>query len=66
MTLMPIYTAMWEWKAATRNQSQVTAEEMRLARMLWSASEDKQQKERSRPQKSVVKRLLTSLGHAGA
>jgi hypothetical protein len=66
MTPMPIYTAQWVMKLAMRDQRQIVAEEMRLARVLWSASEARQPKEQSRPQKSALKRLLTSVGLAGA
>jgi hypothetical protein len=64
--LMPIYTAGWEWKLATRDQRLVEAEQARVARVHWSAREDRQQDERPRPQRSPLKRLLTSLRYAGA
>jgi hypothetical protein len=66
MTLMPMYTAQWVVKLAARDQRQVAAEEMQLAREFWSASEEKRPKDWSTPQKSALKRLVMSLGHAGA
>jgi hypothetical protein len=66
MTLMPMYTAKWVWEAANRDERQVKAAETRLARVLCSPGENKQRKERSRPQKSALKRLLTSLEQARA
>ena len=47
MTLMPMYTAQWEWKMATRDQRLVVAEQIRQARVLWSASKARQPNERS-------------------
>jgi hypothetical protein len=37
-----------------------------MARALRSAGEAKQREQRSRPRKVTLKRLLPSLGHAGA
>lgn len=66
MTLMPIYTTQWEMRLATRDQRLVEAEQIRQARVLLSASEARQPKERSRPETSALTRLLTLLGHTGA
>jgi hypothetical protein len=66
MTLMPMYTAQWEWKLIREAEQQSQAEEARLARMFWSASGPSKPKERSWPEKSALRRLVTSLGHGGA
>jgi hypothetical protein len=62
MTLICIYTAQWEWKAATRDQRQVEAERTRLARMLCSASKASQRNLRSRLESPTPKRLVSALG----
>jgi len=56
MTLICIYTAQWEWKAATRD------ERTRLARMLCSASKASQPNPRSRLESPALKRLVSALG----
>jgi len=66
MTLLSIYTAQWEMKAATKDERQVAAEQSRLARVLWAASEVRQPEGQSWPGRPAFRRLLTSLGHAGA
>ena len=48
MTLMPMYTAQWEWKLATREQRLVESEQIWQARVLCSAGKARQPKERSR------------------
>jgi hypothetical protein len=66
MTLLSIYTAQWEVKAATKDERQVVAQQGRLARVLWAASEARQPEGQSWPGRPTLRRLLTSLGHAGA
>jgi hypothetical protein len=66
LILLPMYTAQWEMKAARKEQRQVEAQQSRLADLLWSASESRQPKEQSRPEKSALRRLLISLGRTGA
>jgi len=66
MTLMPMYTAQWEIKAAMKDQRLVEAEWFRLARTHWSASESRQPQERSQPETTGLKRLLTGWRYARA
>ena len=64
--LMPMYTAQWEWKLVREGERQANAEQDRLAQLRWSASEASKPKEGSRTEKPTLRRLLISLGHAGA
>ena len=66
MTLLPMYTAMWEWKAATKDERQVEAEYAWLADALRSRAEGRRAAESSRPEKPALRKLLTSWGHAQA
>jgi hypothetical protein len=66
MTLMPMYTAQWEMKLLREAEQRGQAEQARLSRMFWSASGSSRRKEHSWPEKSALRWLVTSLGHAGA
>ncbi len=66
MTLMPIYTAQWEMKVATKDLHQVEAQQRWRARALWLAGKTKEEGEGSRRQLSTLKGLLIPLRQAGA
>jgi hypothetical protein len=66
MMLLAIYTVQCEMRARMNQQELVRAEHARMARALQLAGEAKRREERSRPRKVALKRLLPSLGHAGA
>lgn len=66
MTLMPMYTAQWEMKAAMKDQRLVEAEWFRLARRHWSACEPRKPQKRSRSETSALKKLLIGWRYAGA
>jgi hypothetical protein len=63
MMLMALYTAQWETKIRDKEQRLVEAEQARLARRLWSATESSQPKRRYRPETSALKRLVSTLGY---
>jgi hypothetical protein len=60
-----MYSAQWEIRAAKKDQRQVKAELMQLARVFCSTSKARQSKEQARLEKPALRRPLT-LGHAEA
>jgi hypothetical protein len=66
MMLLAIYTTQRESRAMTKDERLVAAEQARLVRQLRSARKAKRAQEQGRLEKPVLKRLLASLGQAGA
>lgn len=60
--LLVLYAAEWETKARKKD----ALAEAERARLALSIKEPRQLKERHQPEKSALRRLVTSLGHMGS
>jgi len=62
MMLLGMYAMEWEKRAREERERQVGAEQARLARLHWSAGEDKQLQTRPQLKTSAFRKLLAALG----
>jgi len=62
MMLLGMYAMEWEKRAREERERQVEAEQARLARLHWSAGEDKQLQTRPQLKTSAFRKLLAALG----